>query len=59
MSKLLSTLLAAAFAAVAMTPVAFAAEKADAALAKACKGKEAGKEVTVDGKKVKCPAAKK
>ena len=27
-------------------------------IAKACKGKEAGTEVTVGGKKVKCPAAK-
>jgi hypothetical protein len=28
-------------------------------LADACKGKKAGDEVTVDGKKMKCPAAKK
>ena len=32
---------------------------ARAALAKACKGKKPGEEVTVDGKKVKCPAPKK
>jgi len=59
MSKFLSTLLAAMFAAVTVAPVAMAAEKASAAIAKACKGKEAGTEVTMDGKKVKCPAAKK
>jgi len=28
-------------------------------IAKACKGKKVGTEVTVRGKKVKCPAAKK
>ena len=89
MSKLLTTLLAAVFAAVTVTPVAFAAkhdmekkevkaekkaekaaekkkaETADekkaarAAVAKACKDKKPGEEVTVDGKKVKCPAPKK
>ena len=57
MSKLITTVLAAAFAAVALTPVAFAAEKDDA-VAKACKGKKPGTEVTVGGKKVKCPEAK-
>ena len=35
-----------------------AKKKADA-VAKACKGKKPGEEVTVDGKKVKCPAPKK
>ena len=84
MSKLLTTLLAAIFAAVTLTPVAFAAKHerekkemkkevkaekkaatadekkaARAALAKACKGKKPGEEVTVDGKNVKCPAPKK
>lgn len=42
---------------------AFAAEGPGAAkkdpVAEACKGKKAGTEVTVDGKKVKCPEAKK
>ena len=64
MSKLLTTLLAATFAAATLTPIAFAAKhemsKEDAAaLAKACKDKKPGEEVTVDGKKVKCPAPKK
>ena len=60
MTKLLSALIAATFA--VTTPVVFAAEKMDkkdTALADACKDKKAGDEVTVDGKKVKCPAAKK
>ncbi|MBI2295134.1 MAG: hypothetical protein HYU76_03610 [Betaproteobacteria bacterium] len=86
MSKLLTTLLAAVFAAVTITPVAFAAKHemekkemkkevkaaekkkaqtadekkaARAALAKACKDKKPGEEVTVGDKKVKCPAPKK
>ncbi len=63
MTKLLSTLVAATFAVVSLTPVAFATEKkGNSALADACKGKKAGEEVTVDGKTVKCPeptAAKK
>ena len=62
MTKLLSTLIAATFAVASLTPVAFAADKMDKksdALADACKDKKAGDEVTVDGKKVKCPAAKK
>ena len=66
MSKLLTTLLAATFAAASMTPIAFAAKhemsKEDAAaLATACKGMKAGDEVTVgkDKKKMKCPAAAK
>jgi hypothetical protein len=57
MTKLLSALLAATFA-VSLSP-AFAADKKGDALADACKGKKAGEEVTVDGKKVKCPDAKK
>ena len=59
MSKLLSTLLAAVFATVTVTPIAFAQDKKTDPVADACKGKKAGDEVTVDGKKVKCPAAKK
>ena len=74
MSKFLTTLLAAVFAAATITPVAFAAKhemekkemKGDKKAAKkanpiaaACKGKKTGDEVTVDGKSVKCPAAKK
>ena len=59
MSKLLSTLLAAVFATVTVTPIAFAQDKKMDPVADACKGKKAGDEVTVDGKKVKCPAAKK
>ena len=60
MSKLLATVLAATFAAATLTPIAFAAkhEMKESALATACKGKKAGDEVTVDGKKVKCPEAK-
>ena len=59
MTKLLSALIAATFA--VTTPVVFAADKMEKkdALADACKDKKAGDEVTVDGKKVKCPAAKK
>lgn len=57
MSKLLTTLLAATFAAAILTPVAFAAKHtAEERTATACKGKKAGDEVTVDKKKVKCPA---
>jgi chaperone required for assembly of F1-ATPase len=76
MSKLLTTLLAVIFAAVTLTPIAFAAKhemekkemkkettkaapKKESPVAKACKGKKPGAEVTVDGKKVKCPAPKK
>lgn len=59
MSKLLTTSLAAIFATITMTPIAFAAKHAmEDPVAKACKGKKAGEEVTVDGKKVKCPAPK-
>jgi hypothetical protein len=59
MTKLLSALVAATFAVASLTPVAFAAEKKGDALADACKDKKAGDEVMVDGKKMKCPAAKK
>ena len=62
MSKLLTTLLAATFAVATLTPVAFAAKHEMATkedpVAKACKGKKPGDEVTVDKKKVKCPEAK-
>jgi hypothetical protein len=58
MSKLLTTLLAAAFAAATVTPVAFAQEKKESPLAAACKGKKPGDVVKVDGKDVKCPAPK-
>lgn len=59
MTKLLSALIAALFAVVTVTPVAFAQDKKADPVAEACKGKMAGDEVTVDGKKVKCPAPKK
>ena len=59
MSKLLTTLLAATFAAAILTPAAFAAKHTmEERSATACKGKKAGTEVTVDGKKVKCPGVK-
>ncbi len=54
MSKLLATLVASMFV---LGSVPAFAGKHD--LAAACKGKKAGDEVTVDGKKVKCPEAKK
>jgi hypothetical protein len=62
MTKLLSALVAATFAAASLTPVAFAADKSEKkgeTLADVCKDKKAGDEVTVDGKKMKCPASKK
>jgi hypothetical protein len=55
MTKLLSALVTATFALATLSPVAFAGES----VADACKGKKAGDEVTVDGKKVKCPDAMK
>ncbi|HEY7742171.1 MAG TPA: hypothetical protein VIA19_03910 [Burkholderiales bacterium] len=63
MSKLLSIVLAAAFAMSAVSTVAFAQtadqKKAQAkAVATACKGKKPGDMVKVDGKDVKCPAPK-
>jgi hypothetical protein len=61
MSKLLTTFLAATFAMATLTPVVFAAKhemKKESALTTACKDKKAGTEVTVDGKKAKCPEAK-
>ena len=61
MTKLLSALVAAVFAVASLTPVAFAADKKgdSVAVADACKDKKAGEEVTVNGKKVKCPAPAK
>lgn len=62
MTKLLTVLLTATFAAATMTPIAFAAkhemDKKESPLAAACKGKKAGDVVKVDGKDVKCPAPK-
>ena len=58
MTKLLSALIAATFAATSLT-VAFAADKKEDAIAEACKGKKAGEEVIVAGETVKCPAPKK
>jgi len=59
MSKLISAVLAAAFAVATVSPVAFAQEKKKAdPVAAACKGKKAGDMVKVDGKDVKCPAPK-
>jgi hypothetical protein len=64
MSKLISAVLAAAFAVATVSPVAFAQTKDDkaakkAALEAACKDKKAGDMVKVEGKDVKCPAPKK
>jgi hypothetical protein len=64
MSKLISAVLAAAFAVATVSPVAFAQEKKEtaapskAAVDAACKDKKPGDVVKVDGKDVKCPAAK-
>jgi hypothetical protein len=64
MSKLISALLAAAFAVATVSPVAFAqtkeekAAKSKAALDAACKDKKPGDVVKVDGKDVKCPKPK-
>ena len=57
MTKLLSALVAATFAVASFSPIAFAADKKPDTMADACKGKKAGDEVTVDGKKVKCSSA--
>ncbi len=58
MSKLIGVVLAAAFALVTVSQVAFAQEKKADPVAAACKGKKAGDMVKVDGKDVKCPAPK-
>ena len=59
MSKLIGAVMAAAFALVTVSQVAFAQEmkKADP-VAAACKGKKPGDMVKVNGKDVKCPAPK-
>jgi hypothetical protein len=57
MKKSLTSLIALAFALAFGS--AFAAKHMDEAVAKACKDKKPGTEVTVDGKKVACPEAKK
>lgn len=59
MKQVLAVLMAGTFGVMASAPVVLAAEKANPALTKACKGKKEGVQVTVDGKKMKCPAAKK
>jgi len=58
MKQLFAAVVAGIFALVATMPV-IAAEKVDPAVTKACKGKKAGDEVMVGGKKVKCPEAMK
>lgn len=64
MSKLISAVLAAAFAMATVSPVAFAQTKEEkakaskAALEAACKDKKPGDVVKVDGKDVKCPKPK-
>jgi len=58
MSKFIAAVLAAAFFAVTVTPVAFAQEKKPNPVAAACKDKKPGDMVKVDGKDVKCPAPK-
>ena len=59
MSKLIGAVLAAAFALVTVSQVAFAQEKKKSdPVAAACKGKKPGDMVKVGGKDVKCPEAK-
>ncbi len=56
-NKILAVLMVLGFAGgLAVTSATFAAGNATT---KACKGKKAGDMVTVDGKEVKCPEAKK
>jgi hypothetical protein len=57
MKQLFTAVLLGSFALAFTAPVV--AAESSKALAKACKGKKPGAQVTVDGKKVKCPAAKK
>lgn len=55
-NKILAVLMVLGFASgLTVTSVSFAGN----ATTKACKGKKAGDMVTVDGKEVKCPEAKK
>ena len=61
MKRLLAAIVAGMFA-LSSVPAVLAAKhemKKESPVAKACKGKKPGAEVTVDGKKVKCPAPKK
>ena len=58
MKQFVAAVLLGSFALIAAAPV-IAADANDKAIAKACKGKKAGTQVTIEGKKVKCPAAKK
>ncbi len=58
MSKLLATIFAAMLVLGSVSGFAADEKKGDS-LTAACKGKKVGDEVTVDGKKVKCPEAKK
>jgi hypothetical protein len=59
MKKLLVTLMALSFGLAFGAANAMKHEKPSEAVMKACTGKAAGTEVTVDGKKTKCPEAKK
>jgi len=59
MKTLLLSMIAVGFAlALGIAEAAKHEMPASDAVAAACKGKKAGDEVTVDGKQVKCPAAK-
>ena len=59
-NKILAVLMVLGFAGgLAVTSASFAADATTKATTKACKGKKAGDMVTVDGKEVKCPEAKK
>jgi len=58
MSKSLTAILVALFAAVTVSSVAIAQEKKSDPVAAACKDKKPGDMVKVDGKDVKCPAPK-
>lgn len=58
MKQLLAAVLVGSFTLIATAPVV-AAEPSKDAIAKVCKGKKAGTQVTVDGKKLKCPAPAK
>lgn len=58
MSKLIGAVIAAAFALVTVSQVAFAQEKKADPVAAACKGKKPGDMVKVNGKDVKCPDPK-
>ena len=57
MSKFLTAILVAIFAAMTVSSVAIAQEKKSDPVAAACKDKKPGDMVKVDGKDVKCPAA--